>query len=70
MPEVVRYEENGVDAVGIDYARPVALLIEAVKEQKKTLDSQQAEINSLKALIAGGTGGTGDAGGGGTTRRR
>ncbi len=32
VPEVVAYEENGVDAQSVDYARLVAVLIEAVKE--------------------------------------
>ena len=34
VPEVVAYEENGVDAKGVDYARLTAVLIEAVKEQQ------------------------------------
>lgn len=41
IPEVVAYEENGVDAKSVDYARLVSVLIEAVKEQ-------QAEINDLR----------------------
>jgi len=44
IPEVVVYEENGVDAEAVDYARLVALLIEAVKEQ-------QAEIEELKKHV-------------------
>ena len=38
IPEVVVYEENGTDAKSLDYARLVAVLIEAVKEQQKQLD--------------------------------
>ena len=34
IPEVVAYEENGKDAKSVDYARLVAVLIEAVKEQQ------------------------------------
>jgi hypothetical protein len=44
VPEVVTYEENGVDAKALDYARLVSLLVEAVKEQQK-------EIEKLKALL-------------------
>jgi hypothetical protein len=46
IPEVVVYEENGEDAQSVDYARLVALLIEAVK-------AQQGEIDTLKAALRG-----------------
>jgi len=45
IPEVVAYEENGIDAQSLDYARLVALLVEAIKEQ-------QREIELLKAAVA------------------
>ncbi|MDH4035226.1 MAG: tail fiber domain-containing protein, partial [candidate division Zixibacteria bacterium] len=45
IPEVVAYEENGSDARSVDYARLVALLIEAVKELK-------AENVQLKSDLA------------------
>lgn len=32
IPEVVSYEENGIDASGLDYAHLVPVLIEAIKE--------------------------------------
>ena len=32
IPEVVLYEENGEDAISLDYARLIPLLIEAIKE--------------------------------------
>lgn len=44
IPEVVAYEENGIDAQSLDYARLVALLVEAIKEQ-------QREIELLKAAV-------------------
>jgi len=44
VPEVVTYEENGVDARSIDYARLVAVLIEAVKEQQKQIDDLRAKL--------------------------
>ena len=49
VPEVVKYEENGVDAQSVDYARLTALLIEAVKEQQKTIDELKSELDDLKA---------------------
>lgn len=46
FPEIVAYESNGIDAKSVDYARLVALLIEAVKEQ-------QTEIDLLKQNMLG-----------------
>jgi hypothetical protein len=48
VPEVVAYEENGVDARSVDYARLTTLLIEAVKEQQKKIEQLTSEINELK----------------------
>lgn len=44
IPEVVSYEENGIEAKGLDYARLTALLIEAVREQQKQIEELQAKI--------------------------
>ncbi len=51
VPEVVAYEDNGVDAKSIDYARLTALLVEAVKEQQKTIEQQNADIEKLQNEI-------------------
>ncbi len=58
IPEVVAYEENGVDAKSIDYARLVALLVEAMKEQQQamneqqqTMKEQQQQIEALKVKV-------------------
>ncbi len=48
IPEVVEYEENGEDARGLDYARLVAILIEAVKEQQKEIKELEARLNAIK----------------------
>jgi len=48
IPEVVDYEENGIDAQSVDYSRLVAVLIEAVKELK-------ADNEELRAMIEGKT---------------
>ena len=66
IPEVVAYEENGVDAKSVDYPRLVAVLIEAVKEQQDVIDHLKAEneakhselqemkndVNTLKVKMA------------------
>jgi hypothetical protein len=45
----VAYEDNGVDARSVDYARLVALLIEATKEQQATIDRLEALVERLVA---------------------
>jgi len=49
VPEVVTYEENGVDAKTIDYGHLVGLIVEAVKEQQRMIEEQRKEIQELKA---------------------
>lgn len=49
VPEVVTYEENGVNAKGIDYGHLVGLIVEAVKEQQRMIEEQRKEIQELKA---------------------
>jgi len=44
VPQVVSYEANGKDARSVDYARLVALLVEAMKEQ-------QAHIEALRQRL-------------------
>ena len=44
VPEVVAYEEDSEYATSVDYARLVAVLIEAIKEQ-------QEELDELRALV-------------------
>lgn len=44
LPEIVVYEENRLDAIGMDYSKITPLLLEAIK-------AQQAEIETLKALV-------------------
>jgi hypothetical protein len=51
VPEVVAYEDNGVDAKSIDYARLTSLLIESVKEQQKTIEEQNIRIDKLENKI-------------------
>ena len=45
LPEIVDYEENGIDAIGMDYSKITPLLLEAIK-------AQQAEIELLKGKVA------------------
>jgi len=44
LPEIVQYEENGVDAQSLDYSRLVAVLIEAVKEQQKRIEALESKL--------------------------
>jgi len=49
IPEIVAYEENGIDAQSVDYARLVALLIEGMKEQQKEIRALKAALSALEA---------------------
>jgi hypothetical protein len=51
VPEIVVYEKNGQDAVSVDYARLVALLIEALKEQDRELRMERDENAAQHAAI-------------------
>ena len=51
VPEVVTYEDNGVDAKSLDYAHLVALIIEAIKEQQRVIDDQHMELEEVKAAV-------------------
>jgi len=51
VPEVVTYEDNGVDAKSLDYAHLVALIIEAIKEQQRVIDDQRRELEDIKAAV-------------------
>jgi len=51
IPEIVSYEDNGIDARSVDYSRLVPVLIEATKEQQQTIEEMQAEIAALKNII-------------------
>jgi len=49
LPEIVVYEENGIDADGMDYSKLAPLLVEAVKELSKIADEQQKRIEYLES---------------------
>jgi hypothetical protein len=56
LPEAVDYGENGKDALGLDYGRLVAVLIEAVKEQQAQIEELKDNVKSLladKGKVAG-----------------
>lgn len=53
LPEIVGYEENGVDATGLDYSKITPLLVEAVNAMRKEYQEKFEEQNLLvEALIA------------------
>jgi len=56
LPEVVQYEENGVDAVGMDYSKLTPVLIEAMNalraEKDAEIDQQRDEIAQQRDEIA------------------
>jgi hypothetical protein len=48
LPEVVDYEENGVDARSVNYPAVIPVAIEAIKEQQAIIGSQEIAIAGLK----------------------
>ncbi len=46
IPEVVVYEDNGKDEQSLDYARLVAVLVEAIKEQQKRTEALEAQLEA------------------------
>ena len=51
IPEIVAFEENGIDAKSVDYARIVAVLVQGIKEQQKQIEKQEAAIETLTKRI-------------------
>ena len=63
LPEIVWFEENGIDAKGMDYTKVIPLLVEAgkairkeykdlIKEQQQLLASQQREIETMSQQLS------------------
>jgi endosialidase-like protein/collagen triple helix repeat protein len=48
LPEIVNYEENGIDAIGMDYSKMTPLLVEAVNALRSEKDSQIASLRVEK----------------------
>lgn len=51
MPEIVQYEANGIDAIGMDYGKLSPLLVEAVKALQADNDELRAEVADLRAMV-------------------
>ena len=52
IPEIVQYEENGIDATGMDYSKLTSLLVEAVKALKKKNDKLQEQYNLIESRLS------------------
>jgi hypothetical protein len=52
IPEVVEFEKDGRTAKSVDYARLVAVLIEATKEQQHLIDSLENKIRAQDERIS------------------
>ncbi len=48
LPEIVGYEENGIDAIGMDYSKMTPLLVEAVNALRAEKDAQLAVLRAEK----------------------
>lgn len=48
LPELVRWEDNGRDAKGLDYSHLTALIVEGVKEQQAVVIEHENRIEALE----------------------
>jgi len=51
LPEIVEYEENRIDATGMDYSKLTPLLVEAIKELKAENESLKQRLEVLEAKM-------------------
>jgi hypothetical protein len=51
LPEIVEYEENGIDATGMDYGKLTPLLVEAVKALKSEVDELREQNKKLEERL-------------------
>ncbi len=51
IPEVVAYEEDGINATGVDYSHLTAVLIEGMKEQQTTIRTLEKRLADLEGEI-------------------
>jgi hypothetical protein len=51
LPEIVNYEENGIDAIGMDYSKLAPLLVEAVNALRAEKDAEIATFRSENAEL-------------------
>ena len=51
LPEIVNYEENGIDAIGMDYSKLTPLLVEAVNALRAEKDAEIEALRKANAAI-------------------
>ena len=51
LPEIVEFEENGRDAIAVNYGRLVSVLIEAVKAQQQELETYRDVVDELSTRL-------------------
>jgi len=51
LPELVLWEKNGTDAVGLEYANVTAVAVEAIKELKAQKDQEIAALKAANAAL-------------------
>jgi endosialidase-like protein/collagen triple helix repeat protein len=51
LPEIVQYEENGIDAIGMDYSKMTPLLVEAVNALRSQRDSDVASLHAVNEAL-------------------
>ena len=49
LPEVVSFEADGTTALGLDYSRLTAVLVEAVQTQQEQINDLRAQLDALRS---------------------
>ena len=51
LPHIVTWEDNNLDAQGLDYNKIIPILVEAIKFQQDKIDTLRHDLNKLKNLF-------------------
>lgn len=51
LPEIVNFEANGIDAIGMDYGKLTPLLVEVTKEQQKIINAERKKVAQLEKQL-------------------
>ena len=53
LPEIVNYEENGIDAIGMDYSKMTPLLVEAVNAVQEQMNAELRDLRIENEALRG-----------------
>ena len=51
LPQLVSYDADGENAIGMDYSKITSLLVECVKQQQSQIETQEDRIKQLEKKL-------------------